>query len=178
MTAHVITLLVVGALTAFSVYRRFRRSFGRQRVRERAMMVRIILLAVVCALVLMPPFFSVEALLAAAGGAVAGVALGILAVSQTAFEITHEGKFYTPHLYIGLGVSALFIGRLVYRLSVTWPAVQAASHAAAAHQRAAQMAAYQHTPLTVGLYFLLAGYYIWYYIAIIRAGRRLEMAQA
>lgn len=177
MTTHLIPFAVAGAALAFVVYRRFRRTFGRQRIREKGMSIRILVLGLIGVLALLPPYVTEANLMAAAIGGLAGVALGLLGFARTAFEVTPQGKYYTPYLYIGLGVSALFIGRLAYRLVAVWPEMQAVAHQAgtAPHARAAQMAAYQHNPLTVGLYFLLAGYYICYYIAIIRKSRRLAV---
>lgn len=179
MAAHLLPLVIAGLLVIYVVYRRFRRSFGRQQIRERRMTIRILILALVCVLALLPPYFRPDIVAAATAGALCGFGLGRFAISRTRFEASLHARFYTPHPYIGLSVSALFVGRLIYRLIETWPAMQAAHlGAGGAHSRAVQMAAYQHNPLTVGLYFLLAGYYISYYIAIIQAGRKLGTVEA
>lgn len=174
-----IILVLFGALVLFSIYRRFRRSFGEQPVRERSMLARMALLFVVGILLLLPPFFSLGAVAAAVLGAAIGVGVGLYAVIHTRVEVRPEGAFYTPHPYIGLGITTLFIGRLAYRLFVTWPAMQAAMHGQGAHYQGAQtLASYQHSPLSVASYFLFAGYYVYYYASVVMRSRALAPARA
>ena len=47
-------------------------------------------------------------------------ALALLALRHTAFERTEAGIFYTPSKWIGLGVTALLLGRLGARLIVAY----------------------------------------------------------
>jgi cytochrome b561 len=68
--------------------------------------------------------------------------------------VTNEGRFYTPHTYIGLAVMLLFLGRLAYRF------LYLATDPGAA-------AAYQRSPLTLGTFGLLVGYYLLYYAGIL-----------
>lgn len=176
MNANPGTLIRAGILTAilgFVLYRRVRRSFFRQQVRPRSLGVRIVLLAVFGILMLLPPFLTVINVAWAAGGAVVGVGLAMYAFARTEFVVTRDGTFYKQHLYIGLGLTALFLGRVVYRLAMTWPTVR---HAAGAGPRGHAIAVLgsQHSPMTVGLFFLLAGFYICYYVNVIRKSRSLE----
>ena len=45
---------------------------------------------------------------------------GWFALRHTEFEATPQGYFYTPHLYIGIAVTALFIGRMLYRMVLVY----------------------------------------------------------
>jgi len=71
--------------------------------------------------------------LALAGGAAAGVALAIVGISRTRFEQTEQGWFYVPDARIGVALTVLLIGRLAYRLvqiggfNLMGPASRAAS---------------------------------------------------
>lgn len=176
--AGFINTVLIGALVLFVLYRRFRRSFGRQKLRPTAMWIRVALLALVCVMLMLSPFLAEMSLVAMGIGAVIGIGLGVYAASQTRFEISPAGRFYTPNAYIGLGVTALFIGRLIYRLIAVYPTLHTAAHQAAQHPalQNSPFAAYQHSPVTLGIYFLLAGYYICYYIAVMIKSHQLGPA--
>jgi hypothetical protein len=154
------TLLAV-PLVGFILYRRLRRSFGRQAVAPVRMVLRIALLSGIgCFLVVTSP--PAAASYGAAGaGLVIGIALALVGLAHTKFEITPEAKFYVPNRWLGLVVTALFLGRLVARLLTM-------------SERAAQMttgadpfAGLQRSPLTLALYLLLAGYYVTYYSGLL-----------
>lgn len=174
LTGLVYTVLI-GALVLFVLYRRFRRNFGRQKLRTTRMWIRVVILALVCVLLLASPFRTEMSLLAAATGILIGIGLGFYALAHTKFEVTPEARFYTPNAYIGMGVSALLIGRLIYRFTVIYPVMHGAAQQAAHNPQlhASPFAAYQRSPLTLGIYFLLAGYYICYYIGVIQRAKTL-----
>ncbi|MDE2071003.1 MAG: DUF1453 domain-containing protein [Gammaproteobacteria bacterium] len=165
--------ILIAAAVLFILYRRFRRNFGRQRLRPKRMMFRIVVLAIVCVLALASPFRTLTSDAAAAGGAGVGIALGLWALMHTRFENTADGRFFTPNGYIGMIVVALFLGRLIYRFLVIYPLMHQAVQQAAQNpqMQSSPFAAYQHSPLTVGLYFLLAGYYICYYAGVLIKSR-------
>lgn len=107
--AGILNTVLIGALVLFVLYRRFRRSFGRQKLRETAMWVRVVILALVCVLLLASPFRTGTSIVAAAIGSVIGIGLGFYALVHTRFENTSEGRFYTPNGYIGMGILALLM---------------------------------------------------------------------
>jgi hypothetical protein len=79
-----------------------------------------------------------------------------------------------PHTYTGIAVSFLFLGRLVYRFIQVTPNVHAI-HAAApdsASQGFAPAGLLQ-SPLTLGLYFVLMGYYVCYYSMVLWKSKRV-----
>jgi len=165
--------VLIAALVLFALYRRFRRTFGRQKLREKRMIFRSVALAIVCLLLLISPFHTAKGLAAAASGVVIGIALAFYASAHTKFETTPEGRFYRPNGYIGMAVSALFIGRIIYRFIVVYPMLHSSLQQATQNQQPQMnpLASYQHSPLTLGIYFLLAGYYICYYVSVIVKSR-------
>src|SRR5579863_4098831 len=92
-----------------------RRSFGRQPLQIGRLQLRIGVLAIAGLLILVASAVSMNLLLALLGGIAAGATLATVGLRHTRFEATSEGRFYTPHTYIGIFVSALFIGRILYR---------------------------------------------------------------
>jgi hypothetical protein len=151
-------------LVGFALYRRFKRTFGRQAITPRRMVARMVLLMIVCVVFLawLPTAAGAGA---AAAGAIVGVLLARLGIAHTTFETTPEGKFYTPNRRIGLVVSALFLGRIAGRLVTVY---QSAALAAPGQVPVPSM---QRSPLTLGLFFLLAAYYVVYYGAVLMRAR-------
>jgi hypothetical protein len=89
-----------------------------------------------------------------------GVALGLWGAKHTRFE-WHQGKLhYIPHTYAGLIVFALFLGRMLYRLLAIWQSGGATGDPAAGASPFGQLS---HNPLTLGVFFVLIGYFVCYY---------------
>lgn len=177
--ANIGITLLIAAIVLLILYRRFRRNFGRQRLRPKRMVLRMVVLAVVCLLLLALPSRGLASDTAAAGGLAIGIALGLWALVHTKFENSEAGRFYTPNGYIGMAVVALLIGRLIYRFAVVYPLLHSALHAAA-HNPQTQITpfdAYQRNPLTLGIYFILAGYYICYYAGVLIKSRTTQAAK-
>jgi hypothetical protein len=164
---------VFAALVALMVYRRFRRNFGRQLLRPTRMTVRLIILCVL-AVTLAPAalrgggYAATEAV-----GAALGVALGLWGASRTRFLRDGERLFYLPHTYTGIAVSALVLGRIVYRLVELYPTRGLSLPGSSTPDAQAAMV---KTPLTVGLFFVLIGYYVCYYSRVLWKSRRLTPA--
>jgi hypothetical protein len=163
MDPKLITPWLITALVIFAVYRRVRRNFGRQRVSEGRLKFRIGLLAVIGALLLVISLRFPLSLAALAGGAIAGIGLAMVGLQHTKFENTSDGRFYIPHTYTGLVVTALFLGRMCYRLLVVYPQMRAA-----AAEDQSPLGGLQHSPLSAAVFGLLIGYYIFFNLGVLR----------
>jgi hypothetical protein len=118
-------------------------------------------------------------------GAALGICLAVWGAQRTRF-LTHGGqRYYVPHTYTGIVVSLLFLGRLVYRIvqiyggahaSPAAGAVAANAYASADRAQAFAPASMLKSPLTVGIFFLLAGYYLCYYGWVMWKSKHLEAA--
>jgi len=161
------------ALIIFVVYRRLRRTFGRQLMSPPRMLVRMVLFAVLAALLLPTALRSTAFGGAAAGGIVVGVLLALWGASRTRFERAGAQLYYLPHTYTGIAVSLLFIGRVAFRLLQGYQIIHGAG-ASASPGRAPGLASYVSSPLTLGLFFVLVGYYVCYYGLVLRRSKRLE----
>jgi hypothetical protein len=162
MDPKLITPILIAALVAWGIVRRLRRSFGRQPVQPARIWLRIGILTLVGGLVAATSVTRgaqmLEALIA---GLACGALLAYVGLRHTRFEVTPEGRFYTPHTYIGLAVTLLFLGRLVYRfLHLPNGAIGYGPDPNAA-------VAYQRTPLTVGIFAALVGYYVLFYAGVL-----------
>jgi hypothetical protein len=173
---------LIAAVVVFAVYRRFRRTFGRQLLRPARMISRIVLLAVVVCALLPMAAHSVEFLAAQLAGAALGIALGMWGAERTRFQM-HDGQMhYLPHTYTGIAISLLFLGRLAFRVVQAYTGPNAShvayAHAANAADRSQAFApeSMMRSPLTVGIIFVLAGYYVCYYTRVLWKSKHLKAA--
>jgi hypothetical protein len=163
---HLLTPILVSALVCWAIYRRVRRSFGRQPVRVGRMQLRLALLTVIGVLVLVASVRDTQLLGALIGGVACGLALGYIGLRHTRIEVTPQGRFYTPHTYIGLFVTALFLSRLIFRLLTVH-----LSENAAGQPDSNPFDAYQRSPLTMAMFGLLLGYYEFYIVGVLKTSR-------
>jgi hypothetical protein len=169
--------LLLAALAVFLIYRRFRRSFGRQPVRPVRMTLRMAVL-IALGLSLVPlALRSQELLLVEISCAAAGIALALWGAKRTRYFKIGEQLYYVPHTYTGIAVSLLVVGRIVYRL------VQAYSmgHAPGTGMTGVSApgfapASMLQNPITVGLFFVLIGYYVCYYSRILWKSKHISAA--
>ena len=168
---NVIPFLVLIPLIVWRMYSRIRRNIGRQplsKVRPYVTLGVFPLLIVLLGLGTFANPANQAALLGAlAGGIVGGIVLGYYGNKHTKFEVTPQGLFYTPNAHIGIALSVLFVGRLVYRMIFLYSADPTSQ------QSAANFAA---SPLTLGIFGLLAGYYVTYAIGLVRWRKSVERA--
>jgi hypothetical protein len=159
------------ALLAWVVFRRLRRTFGAQRLEATRLYVRAAILSLLGVVMLAVSARHLGLLGALGAGLAGGAALGLLGLRHTQFETTPQGRFYTPHTYIGLAVSALFLGRLAWRFLTT--GVAASGFAAQAAVPAGQdpLAGAQQSPVTLAIFGLLVGYYVIFNVGVASSSR-------
>jgi hypothetical protein len=163
-----ITPILVAALLIFGIYRRVRRSFGRQTVNVARMWFRIGVLIFVGVLFAVGAIHDDPATLGGLlGGVVCGAGLAYLGLRHTQFEVSAQGRFYTPHTYIGIFVTVVFLGRLLYRLQPLYLGIQATPQPPA-HAFAD---AYQKSPLTLAIFGMLISYYVIFYLGVLQRTR-------
>jgi len=163
-----LTPILMGALIIFAIYRRMRRTFGRQTVSVGRMWVRIVILLLVGCLFAYSAVRNPTSLEALLGGVLCGAALSYLGLKHTIFEVTPEGRFYTPHTYIGLVVSALFLGRLLYRFATLYGSAQTAAQVSGAQTQPDFAATYQNSPLTIAIFGVLITYYVVFNLGVLQ----------
>ncbi len=158
-----ISLVIVVVLVGFMLFRRVRSLTSRQKISPAPMLLRMGIFLVLGVLVLLFALAQPLILGSAALGLTVGVGIAWLGLRLTRIETLADGVYYTPNKYIGLGVFGLFLLRIVYRLALTAPAVGALPTQPGTSPTATILAQYSSDPLTTGVYFLLIGYYVWYY---------------
>ncbi len=148
------------AFIAWRVYWRFRRSIGRQRFVAARSWLSVALFPLLLVLVavgvrLQPPALGS----CLAGGLVLGVALGLLGLRLTRFEVAPDGLYYVPSAHLGIALSTLLVARIAYRY---------VSASAAPGDPGAAPVAMHLTPLTLALVGMLGGYYVTYAVGLLR----------
>ena len=174
MPAHLNTYLIMLPLLALIVWRRVSRQFGRQPIRRKRMIVRIVMFSIVGALLALSGLHRIELAEGLLGGALIGGAIGLLGLRLTRFEVDPvRGDCYVPNPWIGALLTVLLLGRLGWRLMVAWPQMQQASA-----PPGALPVGHALTPLTMLVVGLLVGYYIAYFSGLLIHHRRFQRAHS
>ena len=146
-----IVLMLLIPLLAWRLYARFRRMAGRQRLSAGRPWITIVVFPLLALLLCAATVPHPVRLSLLAAGLVAGALLGLFGLRKTQFERTGDGFFYTPNAHLGLALSLLFAVRVAFRLVQPQDSGEFAS-----------------SPLTLGVFGLLAGYYVAYAIGLVR----------
>ncbi len=96
-------------------YRRLRRHFGWQPWQPRRTLARIVILALVAAMLGLAAAFVPHVAAGMAVGALAGIALGWFGLKHTRFDAREGRCGYTPNPWIGGALSLLLVARLAWR---------------------------------------------------------------
>jgi hypothetical protein len=163
---------LIAALVVFVIYRRLRRSFGQQLLRPVRMQIRIAVLLIVGGFLLPVTLRSAAFAAAVLGGAACGVALALWGAARTRYLRIENQLYYVPHTYTGIAVSLLFLGRLVFRLVQAYGGRTSHGPGLSGTDQAFAPAAMVQSPLTVALFFVLLGYYVCYYSAVLWKSKR------
>ena len=150
-----IALLVLLPLLAWRVYARIRRVVGRQKFSRLRALGTLTIFPVLIALLAYAAHTHMNALVGLAAGLAGGAVLAAYGLRLTRFEHTPEGLYYKPSAHLGIALSLLLVGRILYRLVEVYrsdPAVTSLSL----------------SPLTMVVVGLLAGYYVAYAIGLVR----------
>jgi cytochrome b561 len=167
MHTKLLVPILIASVVLWRIYMRMRRSFGRQSVQPRRMTIRITVLALIGVLLLLAATLDLWTLGGALAGGACGALLALLGLRHTQFESTPAGHFYTPHTYIGLTVTALFLVRLAYDIALLSHGMPTAAPASSN-----PFAAEQNNPLTLALSAAFIGYYLAYYTGVLRKSRQ------
>ena len=163
-----VTLGVV-ALVAWRIYKRVRRMIGRQRLSNWRPWFTVVFFPLILALLAFGALAHPLNLATLAAGVAVGAGLGLYGLHLTTFEATSQGLFYTPNAHLGIALSLLLVGRIVFRIAQIYMVAGADTPLPSDFVR---------SPLTLAIFGTLAGYYIVYAIGLLRWRLRVESATA
>src|SRR5271156_3891015 len=115
---HALLTAAIIALIAWRLYSRVRRTIGRQRLSRVRPWITIAIFPLLLVLLGFATHTQPLAQGSLVAGAVVGIALGVLGLRLTRFEVTGEGMFYTPSAHLGVALSTLLVFRIAYRFVV------------------------------------------------------------
>ncbi len=160
-TAQILPYILI-PLFAWRIWMRARRSVGLQRLQRGSLVWRIVIFSLLMLGVGVATQGDQSLLLALVSGGIAGVVLAVIGLRLTRFSDTPAGVCYIPNAHIGIALTLIFTGRIIYR---------AARFYSAGESGPFRPAAFGHSPLTLFLFGLPAGYYIAYNVGILRHPR-------
>jgi hypothetical protein len=166
MTSAQLAPALIVPFVVWRVYRRVRRNIGPQKWQPGRLVGRAIFFGVISGLIALAVAAHPPVLMGLVGGLALGLPLAWWGVELTRFETTAEGKFYTPNTWIGLGVTLLLVGRLVYRLTALLGAAPVSGPMPPDLFK---------SPLTLVMFGLTAGYYVAYSAGVVMRGKKLAM---
>lgn len=154
------------ALVLWRLYARIRRAIGRQEFKRGRVILTLVVFPTVLVLMLLTSIVHPVTAIALCAGAAVGTLLGVYGLRLTRFEATEAGHFYTPNAHLGIALSLLFVGRLVYRFLHL--------------QMSAEVPAgppmdFTRSPVTLLIFATLAGYYVSYAIGLLRWSQRTAL---
>lgn len=147
--------ILIGGFIAWRMYQRIRRNIGRQKLQPRRAIFRLVIFCIISLFIIFAGLQFPRVLAGYGGGLLAGALLGFVGLRLTKFETTDEGHFYTPDTRIGVGLSLLLVGRIIYRFVIFSNANVAPNHPPP-----------MQSPLTFLIIGLTVGYYFVYFIGL------------
>ena len=164
-----VPFLVLLPLIGWRLYRRVRSSIGRQKLSKVRPWITVSVFPLLILLIGFATHGHATSLGCIAAGLSIGAGLGVFGTRKTVFENTPQGMFYTPNAHLGIALSVVFIGRVIYRMFELYSLDTSAPSASMDFTR---------SPLTLAIFGLLAGYYVAYAVGLIRwrLGARAEAA--
>ena len=159
LNPSVVVPIGIGALVLWRFYSRVRRMVGRQQLSNVRPWITVCVFPVLTVLLAIASIAQPMSPLALSGGIVVGVCLGIYGLRKTRFEKTPQGLFYTPNAHLGIALSLLLLGRIIYRLIQVYQVSESAP---------GPQVNYATTPLTLLIFGTLVGYYVTYAVGLLR----------
>jgi hypothetical protein len=156
--AHV-AIAAAAVVLVWRVGTRLRRAIGRQEFHLRRARFSAYVLPVALLMLLAVAFAQPWHALAQAGGVGLGIAAARYSLRTTTFEVTPAGHFYTPNPYVGSAIVALFLARVVYRLTLGYLGTDGFTAPPSEALR---------NPFTIFVAGLVLGYYSWHAWGLLR----------
>jgi hypothetical protein len=152
-------LLGLLLLIAWRVWARFRRMVGRQRLSRVRPWITLTIFPTLVLLFAFAAQAHPERLLMLAAAMGAGLVLSRHGLKLTKFEAVPGALYYTPHTWLGVALTLLFVARIAWRVVEVTLFEPHAPHT---------LEDFARSPLTLSVFGLLAGYYVGYAIGLVR----------
>lgn len=163
--------LGIATLVVWRVYKRVRRLVGRQPLSAVRPWLTVTLLPTAVAMMLLIPGIGTQTVAGLLSGVAVGATLAVWGLRLTRFEIVMQPPdrkqfFYTPNSYLGVAVSLLFVGRLLYRFAKLY--LLSDTTAVGAQTVHFGDPDFMRSGWTLAMFGLMAGYYACYSAGLLR----------
>lgn len=174
MPSQFLIVILVLIFILYRSFRRVRRSIGWQRLNPEKMRTFTVILFVIGSIFLAEGASHAISLVSDAAGILIGIILACYGAATTRFEKRDGGWHYRPNTWIGIAVTVLFFGRLIYRIYVMFAMTtsDAAPNGSVLGSGLQSMA----SGWTSGLLLIMFAYYIAYNIILLRKQKRMVRA--
>lgn len=167
MHTSTMIMLAVTPLLGWKMYNRTRRLIGRQKLTKARPWIHLVIFSLFLGLFSYVNFSHSLNLALLYGCALFGIGMAWQGLNLTEFDTTGEGLFYTPHTWIGVGLSAAFFLAVTYRISMfvltdTTPS----------------LSNFGRTPALVAVFGTFAGYNMTYALGLLRWRARVRRSEA
>jgi hypothetical protein len=152
-----VIFVLLGIFIVWRLYQRTRRNIGRQKLNSRRIILRLVIFGIAIPFIASIGLQYPKVLAGFGIGILAGALIGLVGLRLTRFETTEAGHFYTPDTRIGIAISLLLAGRVLYRLAM-------APHSTATGSDHPFPTPSPLTFLIVGLTF---GYFLVYFVGLL-----------
>lgn len=167
---HYIPIIIIILAVLVGMYRRVRRTVGFQPLVRGRLITRVVIFSIVALLILVASVAHPLSYVSDAVGLAIGAIIAYISARTTKFEMRNNRWGYLQHMWIGIGLIVLLLGRLAIRFIEISQEVGHAQQAAAQNKMAAQSFS---DPWTSGVFMLLVAYYIGYFFFLLRKAREL-----
>ncbi|CAG7653765.1 hypothetical protein ACFQI7_31230 [Paenibacillus allorhizosphaerae] len=167
-----IIIMLLCLFVMYRMFRRVRRNIGWQQLEPGKMRLFTVIFSVIGMLLLIEGAFYATSLISDAIGILLGLMLAYYGAALTRFEQRGGRWHYRPNTWIGVAVTVLFFGRLIYRFYDMYSMPQGGGV-----QGGLTLAGKLQTMVsgwTAGLLLVMFAYYVGYNLLILRKQKQLS----
>ncbi|WP_067621727.1 hypothetical protein [Alicyclobacillus acidiphilus] len=173
---HYVSIIIIIALVLFGMYRRVRRTVGFQYLVRGRLTTRVVIFSILAVVILAAGISNPLSYASDALGLVIGGVIAYVSARTTRFEMRNGRWGYMQHMWIGIGLIVLFIGRLAFRFIELSQQVGELQQQRGSGQNGVSAQSFSD-PWTAGIFMLLVAYYIGYFTFLLRKAKALETQQ-
>ncbi|MGG3467553.1 hypothetical protein ABES02_08745 [Neobacillus pocheonensis] len=166
------SIIIIGALILFSIFRRVRRTIGWQKLNQGKLLFRTILFLAIGLIFLGVGVAHPINLISDILGIVIGIILAYYGAGMTKFEKRNESWYFLPNIWIGSLVTAIFFARLIYRIYGIYSLESLGKLQEGQANSFQNIGSITGNSWTSGLMLIMFAYYALYYIIILRKQKK------
>jgi hypothetical protein len=176
MQLQSIVTIILGIFILYRIFLRVRRNIGWQQLNPGKTQVLIAIYFIIGLIFLISGAFHPISLISDAAGILIGAIIAYYGADMTRFEQRDGRYYYRPSAWIGSLVTAIFLGRLIYRMYEMYLQVNLGGPQGgfSMTDRLATMGYNADAPWTSGHLLIMFAYYVTYYIILLRKQKRMR----